>query len=52
MMMEINLTWTIIGVFVMGFMGLVCYGLAVLNRDMEDKRDHERQKSTKKMNGS
>lgn len=38
------------GVFVIGFMGVLCYGLAVLNRDMEDKRDHDRQKPTAKKN--
>lgn len=51
-MTEINLTWMIIGVFVMGFMGIVCYGLAVLNQDMEDKRDHGSQKPTEKTNDS
>ena len=48
--MDMAITWAIIGVFVIGFMGVLCVGLAVLNRDLEDKREHERQKSTKNGN--
>ena len=40
--MAIDIAWIIIGVFVVGFMGVLCYGLAVLNQDLEDKRQQHK----------
>ncbi|MGH8559123.1 MAG: hypothetical protein ACRESZ_17045 [Methylococcales bacterium] len=45
--MDMTLDWTIIGIFVIGFMGVLCYGLAVLNRDLEEKHDHDKSNTTK-----
>ncbi|MGH8476848.1 MAG: hypothetical protein ACRERS_00465 [Methylococcales bacterium] len=48
--MDMTLDWTIIGIFVIGFMGVLCYGLAVLNQDLEEKRDHDKANRTKHIN--
>jgi len=44
--MEMNITWMIIGVFVMGFMGILCFGLGVLNQDLEEKREQRKLNKT------
>lgn len=37
--MDPSITWFIIGIFVIGFIALLCFGLAVLNKDLENRRE-------------
>jgi len=45
---DMTFTWAIISVFVIGFMGVLCYALAVLNRDLDEKQELKRRKSVKR----
>ncbi len=41
--MDPTITWFIIGIFVIGFMAVLCFGLAVLNKDLENRREQNDQ---------
>jgi hypothetical protein len=40
--MDPSIAWFIIGIFVIGFMGILCFGLAVLNKDLENQRERNK----------
>ncbi|MCI0667580.1 MAG: hypothetical protein L0Y38_03760 [Methylococcaceae bacterium] len=40
--MDPSIAWFIIGIFVIGFMAILCYGLAVLNKDLENRRERNK----------
>lgn len=46
--MDPTITWFIIGFFVIGFMAILCFGLAVLNKDLDNRRGENNKTGNKR----